>query len=257
MEQFYKDENVKLVLADAFDYLKNLPDKSIDVIATDPPYFLSNGGFSNSGGKQVSVDKGKWDKKTKIGAEKFYEMFLQESYRVLKDNGTIWVFGSMHSIYTVGYLLPKFNFKILNNITWQKSNPAPNLSKRMFTHSTETIIWARKKSGKQLFNYDLMRDLNGHKQMKDVWTTSTITKSEKRFGNHPTQKPLAVMLRILQASTNNKSLVLDPFVGSGTTAIAGKLLNIRTIGVDNSEEFLDIAKSRAMDYKNERIGKIK
>lgn len=256
MEQVYKDNNAKLVLADAFEYLKSLPDKSIDVIATDPPYFLSNGGISNSGGKQVSVNKGEWDEKGDMDVEAFYNKVLEESYRVLKDDGTLWIFGSMHNIYIIGYLLPKVGFKILNNITWQKSNPAPNLSKRMFTHSTETILWAKKKDGKQLFNYDHMRELNNHKQMKDVWTTSTITKSEKRFGKHPTQKPLAVMIRLLEASTNNKSLVLDPFVGSGTTAVAGKFLNIRVIGVDSEEGFLDIAKHRIEDFQNEKVGKI-
>jgi len=256
VEQVYKDENVKLMNADAFEYLKSLPDNSIDVVATDPPYFLSNGGISNSGGKQVSVDKGDWDKSENVDTELFYKTLLEECYRVLKDNGTLWIFGTMHNIYTIGYLLPKCNFKILNNVIWQKSNPAPNLSRRMFTHSTETILWAKKKDGKQLFNYDLMREINNHKQMKDVWTTSTINKSEKRFGKHPTQKPLAVMIRVLESCTDNKSLIVDPFVGSGTTAVAGKLLNRRVVGIDNSSEYLDIAKQRVLDFKNEKVGKI-
>ncbi|AQW20952.1 site-specific DNA-methyltransferase [Lentilactobacillus curieae] len=256
MKEFYKDQNVKYILGDSFDYLKKLPDKSIDLIVTDPPYFLSNGGFSNSGGKKVSVNKGSWDDPNLVDSEQFYSSFLEESFRVLKDNGTLWIFGTMHNIYTIGYLLPKLGFKILNNVTWQKSNPAPNLSRRMFTHSTETILWAKKQGGKQLFNYDEMRAINGGKQMKDVWTTSTISKLEKRFGKHPTQKPLSLMLRILKASANTNMIILDPFVGSGTTAVAGKMLGMKVIGVDESESYLSIAKNRVIDIENERVGKI-
>ncbi|MQS89574.1 DNA-methyltransferase [Companilactobacillus mishanensis] len=258
MKEVYEDDLVKLIHSDAFEYMRKLKDESIDVIIADPPYFLSNGGFSNSGGKAVSVNKGEWDKSETLESEKkFYDDFLKESYRVLKKNGTLWVFGTMHNIYILGYLMPINNFKFLNNITWQKSNPAPNLSRRMFTHSTETILWAKKKDGKQIFNYDRMREINDHKQMKDVWTTATINKSEKRFGNHPTQKPLSIINRIIQASTNEEMTILDPFVGSGTTTVAGKINGIKTIGVDNSIEYLKIASQRVEDWKNEKIGKIK
>ncbi|WEV51604.1 site-specific DNA-methyltransferase [Lactobacillus sp. ESL0731] len=257
MKEFYSDKLVTLFKEDAFNYLKSLANESIDLIVTDPPYFLSNGGFSNSGGKMVSVNKGKWDELDPDSAEQFYLELLKECKRVLKIDGTLWLFGTLHNIYLLGYLLNKNDFKILNNITWQKSNPAPNLSRRMFTHSTETILWARKKDGKQYFNYDLMRAENNHKQMKDVWTTSTISRSEKRFGKHPTQKPLALLKRILEASSKPDYLILDPFIGSGTTAVAGKLLNRKVIGIDSSEEYLDIAVKRLRDYKNEKVGKIK
>ena len=191
-------------------------------------------------------------------AEEFYSKMIMEFYRVLKPNGTIWIFGTLHNIYTVGYLLKKFDFKILNNITWQKSNPAPNLSRKMFTHSTETILWAKKNNKQRyFFNYDLMRTENNHKQMKDVWTTSVINKSERRFGKHPTQKPLALLLRIIKASVDKDMVILDPFIGSGTTAVAADILNRKIIGIDNFKEYLDIAKKRVNDYKNERIGKIK
>ncbi|MSD83786.1 site-specific DNA-methyltransferase [Lactobacillus curvatus] len=257
MKQVYKDDLVKLINCDTFECMRRFPDRSVDVIIADPPYFLSNGGFSNSGGKQVSVDKGDWDRSKDINPEKFYTKFIKESYRILKDNGTMWVFGSMHNIFILGYLLPKFDFKILNNITWQKSNPAPNLSRRMFTHSTENIIWVKKIGGKQYFNYDLMREINNNKQMKDVWTTATINKSERRFGKHPTQKPLAVIDRMVQASTKPGMILLDPFVGSGTTTVAGKINGIKTIGIDNSEEYLKLAVQRVVDYRNESIGRIK
>ncbi|WP_040521240.1 DNA-methyltransferase [Companilactobacillus versmoldensis] len=251
-----KDTNVKLILADSFEFLEKLPEKSIDTIIADPPYFLINGGFSNSGGKQVSVNKDDWDKKSSEDAEIFYKNFIHLSKRCLKDNGTIWIFGTMHNIYTIGYLLKK-DFKILNNITWQKSNPAPNLSKRMFTHSTETIIWAKKKVGHQLYNYQFMKHLNNDKQMKDVWTTPTIGSYEKAFGRHPTQKPLSVITRIIQASTDESSLILDPFVGSGTTAVAGKILNRKVIGIDNSREYLNITKTRIINIKKSKFGTIK
>ncbi|WEV37466.1 site-specific DNA-methyltransferase [Lactobacillus sp. ESL0677] len=257
MKEFYSDKLVTLFKEDAFNYLKSLADESIDLIVTDPPYFLSNGGLSNSGGKMVSVNKGKWDELDPDSAEQFYLKLLKECKRILKKDGTLWLFGTLHNIYLLGYLLNKNDFKILNNVTWQKSNPAPNLSRRMFTHSTETILWARKKDGKQYFNYDLMRAENNHKQMKDVWTTSTISRSEKRFGKHPTQKPLALLKRILEASSKPDYLILDPLIGSGTTAVAGKLLNRKVIGVDSSEEYLDIAVKRLRDYKNEKVGKIK
>lgn len=257
MKLVFKDNLVKLINSDTFECLKRFPANSVDVIIADPPYFLSNGGFSNSGGKKVSVDKGGWDRPESLDVELFYSNFLREASRILKQDGTIWVFGSMHNIFYLGYLMPKFDFKILNNITWQKSNPAPNLSRRMFTHSTENIIWAKKNNGKQYFNYDLVRKVNGNKQMKDVWTTATINRSEWRFGKHPTQKPLSIINRIMQASTKPGMVVLDPFIGSGTTAVAGKLNNVRTVGIDMTDEYLKIAMKRVIDYKNENIGKIK
>lgn len=257
MEEVYSDFMSSLIKADAFEYMKHLKDNTIDLIIADPPYFLSNDGISNSGGKMVSVNKGIWDKNTEVSPEEFYDLFLREAYRVLKKDGTLWVFGTMHNIYLIGYLLEKNEFKLLNNITWQKSNPVPNLSCRMFTHSTETILWAKKKKGKQFFNYPLMRKFNDNKQMKDVWTTPTINRSEKRFGKHPTQKPLSLIKRIIQASAKQDYLILDPFVGTGTTVVAGKMLDIKTIGIDNSTEYLEIAKQRVKDYKNEKVGKIK
>ncbi|KOY72060.1 DNA-methyltransferase [Apilactobacillus kunkeei] len=255
MKKIFNDNITTLIKSDSFDCMKKINDKSIDVIVADPPYFLSNGGFSNSGGKRVSVDKGKWDQEQ--DPEEFYSRFLNEVDRILKDDGTFWVFGSMHNIYMLGYLIQKMGWKILNNITWQKSNPAPNLSRRMFTHSTETILWVKREHGRQLFNYDFMRELNGGKQMKDVWTTPTTQKMEKRFGKHPTQKPLSVVKRIIEASTNKDSLVLDPFVGSGTTCVACRQLGVRSIGIDMAEEYLDIAKNRVEDYSNERVGNIR
>lgn len=253
----YSDNLSKLILGDSFDVMSKMKNKSIDVIIADPPYFLSNNGFSNSGGKLVSVNKGKWDKGNFDDAKYFYVKMLKEFKRIISDNGTIWLFGTMHNIFILGYLAQKEGFKILNNITWQKSNPVPNLSCRMFTHSTENILWLKKENGKQVFNYQLMRQINGNKQMKDVWTTATINRAEKRFGNHPTQKPLAIIDRIIKASTQKDMLVLDPFVGSGTTLVASRLNKIRCIGIDSNETFVKIAQQRLINYKTEKIGKVK
>ncbi|CAH1856107.1 DNA-methyltransferase [Convivina praedatoris] len=250
----YEDADSQLVLGDSLKILSLIPDNKIDVIIADLPYFLSNGGFSNSGGKVVSVNKGNWDKTD--DPEKFYSTFLEEAYRILKKDGTIWVFGTMHNIYTLGYLLNKGNWKILNNITWQKSNPAPNLSRRMFTHSTETAIWAKKKHGYQTFNYDLMRSINNNKQMKDVWITSNTSRSEKMFGKHPTQKPIALIQRIIVASSQQGDLILDPFVGSGTTMVASKLLKRQSIGIDIESQYIEIAKKRITNLDKVYVGKI-
>lgn len=253
---FYKDDKSSLYHSDTFQLLERFRDGTVDVIVADPPYFLSNGGISNRGGKVVSVDKGEWDKATDITPEAFYSQFLKEAERIMAPNATMWLFGSMHNIYILGYLLPQFGFKILNNVTWKKTNPAPNLSHRMFTHSTETILWVKKKGGKQHFNYSCMQRLNGGKQMTDVWTTTTIQNKERRFGRHPTQKPLALVERILMASTTSTSRILDPFVGSGTTVVAARRLGLSACGIDNCLDYLTIAKKRILDSEKEISGKI-
>ncbi|MBM7543769.1 site-specific DNA-methyltransferase (adenine-specific) [Weissella beninensis] len=250
----YHDEDTKLIIGNSVKILKNVPNETFDLIIADPPYFLSNNGFSNSGGKRVSVNKGDWDKND--NPEAFYTEFLIQANRVLKNNGTLWIFGTMHNIYLLGYLLQKNNWKILNNITWQKTNPAPNLSRRMFTHSTETILWVKKQEGRQKFNYDNLRELNDGKQMKDVWMTSTTSSLEKKFGKHPTQKPLALLKRIILASTSENDLILDPFLGSGTTAVAAKLLKRKLVGIDIESEYMTIAKARITNISQAYEGKI-
>ncbi|RPJ97231.1 site-specific DNA-methyltransferase [Rummeliibacillus sp. TYF005] len=240
------DQNYSLILGDSLEILNSLPDESIDVVFADPPYFLSNDGITCSGGKMVSVNKGSWDKKNSF--EDIYQFnlaWLKEAKRILKPNGTLWVSGTLHNIYTVGFILQKLDYKILNNITWQKTNPPPNLACRTFTHSTETIIWAKKsKKAKHYFNYDLMKSWNSGKQMKDVWTTSITKKSEKSFGKHPTQKPLELLERIILSSTQEGDVVLDPFNGSGTTGVACYEYNRNYIGIDINPTYLDITINR-------------
>ena len=243
---YYKDKAI-LVHADTFEFLKKIKPESMDMIFADPPYFLSNGGFSNSGGKVVSVNKGDWDKiDTLEEKHDFNRNWIRLAKKVLKPNGTIWVSGSFHNIYSVGMALEQEGFKILNNITWQKTNPAPNLSCRYFTPSTETVLWARKndKKAKHYYNYELMKELNGGKQMKDVWTGALTKKAEKWAGKHPTQKPEYLLERIILASTKPNDYILDPFVGSGTTGVVAKRLGRCFIGIDSEKDYLKIAQAR-------------
>lgn len=241
----YEEDLASIIQGNSLDLLKKIQTESIDAIVTDPPFFLSNGGITCQSGRMVSVDKGDWDKTDSMTMDEFYYQFLQEAKRILKPNGTIWVFGTMHNIFSLGNIMQQMEFKILNNITWQKTNPAPNLSCRMFTHSTETIIWARKnKKSKHYFNYQLMKEMNNGKQMKDVWTTATTKKSEKSFGRHPTQKPLEIMDKIILASTKEGDVILDPFVGSGTTLVSAKRLGRRAMGMELESEYINIAIER-------------
>ena len=252
---YYEEKNIKLYQGDCLKVLKRIEDKSIDVIFADPPYFLSSGGVSCHSGKQVSVDKGEWDETLSSQDKlKFNRKWLKECRRVLKDNGTIWISGTFHNIYSVGVALELEGYSIINNITWQKPNPVPNLACRCFTNSTETILWARKqltskKKGKHYFNYELMKEINDNKQMKDVWLLNLPKKDEKRYGKHPTQKPISVLERILLASTKEGDLVLDPFNGSGTTGVACKVLNRKYIGIELDSDYLDLTIKRLNEIK--------
>lgn len=249
---YFKSEDFKLINDDTLEATKQMEDKTFDMIFADPPYFLSNDGITCSAGKMVSVNKGEWDKSLSLQEKhEFNRKWIRECYRILKDDGTIWISGTLHNIYSIGMALEEEGFKIINNITWQKSNPPPNLACKTFTHSTETVLWARKdiKGAKYKFNYKLMKELNGNKQMKDVWTTSLTKPSEKRFGKHPTQKPIELLKKIILASTNEKDLILDPFSGSGTTGIAANMLNRNYVGIDKEKEYLDISIKRYEDIK--------
>ena len=243
LKYYYTTKNFKLIQGDSLKILKSIEPKSINMIFADPPYFLSNNGISCSGGKMVSVNKGDWDKSLSIEEKhKFNRKWIRLCYQVLKDNGTIWISGTMHNIYSIGMALEQEGFKIINNITWKKLNPPPNISCRAFVHSTETILWAKKdvKNSKYKFNYLLMKELNSGKQMKDVWESSLTKPSEKIHGKHPTQKPIKILERIILASTDEGDLILDPFNGSGTTGIAANRLNRKYIGIEKETKFLDL-----------------
>lgn len=255
---YFETDNFKLINEDCFEALEKIEEKSVDMIYADPPYFLSSGGVSCKNGKQVIVDKGDWDKEKTIGEKiDFHRNWIKLCSKALKDEGTIWISSTLHSVYAIGVALEYEGFSIINNIIWQKPNPAPNLACRCFTHSTETIIWARKivnnKKAKHYFNYLKMKEYNNGKQMKDVWyfendteiwNIPTTPKREKTQGYHPTQKPLKLIQRIVEASTKENDTVLDPFNGSGTTGIACKNLNRKYIGIDVDINYLEITKKR-------------
>ncbi len=250
LNSYYKSHNHDFTLVQG-DCTKILPqfDFQFDMIFADPPYFLSNGGISVQSGKQVSVNKGDWDKSH--GFEKdneFNRRWLSLCREKLKENGTIWISGTYHNIFSVAQMLNELDFRILNCITWAKTNPPPNLSCKFFTHSTEFILWARKnKKIPHYYDYELMKKINGGTQMRDLWTLPAIAKWEKSCGKHPTQKPLPLLARIILASTEENAWILDPFTGSSTTGIAASLLNRRFLGLDKEQPFLEISKNRRIE----------
>jgi site-specific DNA-methyltransferase (adenine-specific) len=230
------------------------PDGRFDMIFADPPYFLSNGGITCHAGRMVKVDKGQWDKSN--GPEMNHEFntaWLSRCQKLLKPNGTIWISGTHHVIHSVGYAMQQLGMKILNDITWEKPNPPPNLSCRYFTHSTETIIWAAKnEKSKHRFNYHEMREINLGKQMKSVWSMTAPNGAEKGFGKHPTQKPIQLLERIILASTIEGDFVLDPFSGSSTTGVAAVKLGRKFVGCELESEFLRLSSQRLELAINER-----
>ena len=238
--------HIKIFHGDCLDILAAIPASSIDLIFADPPYFLSNGGITCHAGRMVSVNKGEWDRSRGADANhEFNRAWLAACQRVLKPDASIWISGTAHVIHSVGFALQQLGFKLLNDISWVKPNPPPNLSCRYFTHATETIIWAaRDKKSRHKFNYKLMRQLAGGKQMKSVWTIPPPEPWEKKFGKHPAQKPLALIERILLASSDEGDLVLDPFLGSGTSALAALRAHRRIIGCEMSLESVSLSLTR-------------
>lgn len=256
------EHSIRLLKGNCVEILNKARESSVDMIFADPPYFLSNGGITCHAGKMVPVNKGKWDKSKGITENhKFTIDWLRACQRVLKPDGTIWVSGTTHIIYSVGFAMQELGYKILNDIIWYKRNAPPNLSCRYFTHSTEIVLWAAKnEKSKHYFNYPLMKKMNNGKQMRNlwqfseseenqrkidnVWEISAPLAEEKKFGKHPTQKPVELLKRIIQASTKKEDLVLDPFCGSSTTGVAAVLLSRKYVGIDLENEYLHLSKKR-------------
>ena len=247
----FKTADFALYNNDCLEIMTRFPDNYIDMIFADPPYMLSNNGFTCQNGRMVSVNKGKWDKSN--GFEEdfiFHEKWISECKRVLKPAGTIWISGTYHSIYQCGFLLQKHGYHILNDISWFKPNASPNLSCRFFTASHETLIWARKdKKAKHYFDYKSMKE--GHfpedqikkenNQMRSVWSINTPPPREKIFGKHPTQKPTSLLRRIIKASTKPGDIIFDPFNGGGTTGIAATQIGDRKyIGCEIDQKYVDL-----------------
>ena len=253
LKAYYKSasHDFNLLHGDTFELLPQF-NFHFDMIFADPPYFLSNDGISVQAGKIVSVNKGEWDKgmsQDEINA--FNMKWLSLCREKLKDNGTIWISGTYHNIFSVANCLTELGYKILNVITWAKTNPPPNISCRYFTYSTEFVIWARKcKKVAHYYNYELMKHINGDTQMTDVWRLPAIAPWEKACTKHPTQKPLNLLSRIILASTQTGAWILDPFAGSSTTGIAANLLGRRFLGIEREEEFAAISKARREEIED-------
>lgn len=257
------DRDFTLLHGDCFELLPQFNFK-FDMVFADPPYFLSNDGISVQSGKIVSVNKGEWDRGgTQQEINDFNEHWIGLCRDKLKEDGSIWISGTYHNIFSVANSLTKLGFKILNVVTWVKTNPPPNISCRYFTYSTEFVIWARKSAKRpHHFNYELMKHLNDDKQMTDVWRLPAIAPWEKSCGKHPTQKPLSLLTRIILASTDKNAWVLDPFSGSSTTGIAANLIGRRFLGIEKENEFAEISMQRRQEIDDIRIyneyrGKIK
>ena len=260
---FYQKNSpvIALYKGDCFDLLSKTKAKSVNMIFADPPYNLSNDGYSVHAGKRVSVNKGKWDKSKGVETDfEFHMKWIEACKRVLKDNGTLWVSGTYHSIYQCGFALQKLGYHILNDISWYKPNASPHLACRMFAASHETLLWARKdKKSKHYFNYKSMKNgnfpkdkmKNEGKQMRSVWSIATPPKGEKLHGKHPTQKPLELMERIILASTKKGDIVLDPFAGSSTTGLATYKNGRNFIGFELDKKYINLSKKRIEGLKRE------
>lgn len=258
---YFSKNHFEIFNGDSLQLLKAIPDNTIDLIFSDPPYMLSNNGQTCSGGKFVSVNKGEWDKSKGVMNDfQFHNEWITECKRILKPSGTIWISGTYHNIYQCGFLLQLHNFKILNEISWFKPNASPNLSCRMFTASHETLIWARKeKKVAHTFNYKEMKTGEypedrfkiPDKQMRSVWCIPATPKKEKTFGKHPTQKPIELLKRIITASSSENDIILDVFNGSGTTGVAAAIVgNRKFIGLEIDPNYCELAKQRIENELN-------
>lgn len=244
---YKKIGDASLYVGDSIEIMAALPEKSVNMIFADPPYNLSNDGTTVHAGRRVSVNKGEWDKSKGASEDfQFHYDWIEQCRRILHPDGTIWISGTYHSIYACGYALQLQGWRLLNDISWYKPNAAPNLGCRMFTASHETILWASvSKKSRHIFNYDDMREgefprdmiKNPGKQMRSVWSITTPGKDEKVFGKHPTQKPEALLDRIVRSSTNPGDLILDPFSGSATTGVVALRHGRKYIGIDLSADY--------------------
>jgi site-specific DNA-methyltransferase (adenine-specific) len=254
MKEYYNANGFELYEGNCLDVLKSLEEKSIDLIFADPPYFLSNDGLTCKGGKIVPDNRGSWDKSYGFDNDyRFSLAWLSLCKQILKDNGSIWISGTFHNIYKIGFALERLQYCILNEITWFKPNASPNLTHRYFVHSHETLIWSKKnKDSKHKFNYTMMKNWDDRrdiinqfgKQMKSVWAILSTPKWEKIELGHPTQKPIELLKRIISATSDSGDVILDPFNGSGTTGIVSIMLGRKYIGIDKNREFLEMTQER-------------
>jgi site-specific DNA-methyltransferase (adenine-specific) len=244
--QAFGEPGAMVYLADCLDLMKIMPPSSVDMIFADPPYRLSNGGVTVRNARVAPVDKGAWDRSMGFEADhRFNVGWLREARRILKTDGTIWVTGTHHIIFSLGFALQTMNFKLINQITWEKPDPPPNALHTAFTHAHETLLWASKgKGARHTFNYDLINSRDPDAQISSVWRIPAAPSKEKLHGRHPTQKPRRLLRRAVLASTAEGELVFDPFCGSGTTGVAAKELGRYFVGAETEGEYAELAGRR-------------
>ena len=237
----------KIIIGDTLEELPKIPSESIDLVFADPPYNMSKKrGLGWKYSKHITMQE-QWDMFSKDDYFKFNQKWIKEALRVLKHGGSLWICGSFHNIYQVGFILQHIeDVKINNSIVWFKPNAQPNITCRMFTESTEHLIWASKNGNgkKWTFNYATMKKMNNGKQMRNVWEIPLTPKKEKWAGEHPTQKPMELLRRVILSCTNEGDTVLDPFVGSGTASVVAKMLNRNSIGIEKEKKYLKIIDKR-------------
>ena len=241
----------KITNGNSLEILKKIPDKTFDLVFADPPYNLQIGKkLKRPDDSKVNGVNDKWDQfKNFNDYDNFCKLWLTESKRVLKDNGSIWVIGTYHNIFRLGYHIQNMEFWILNDVIWRKNNPMPNFRGTRFTNAHETLIWASKnKKSKYTFNYQSLKCLNDDLQMRSDWTLPICSGNERIKKNgkkvHSTQKPESLLYRILLASTNKGDFVFDPFLGTGTTAVVAKKLGRNYFGIENEKKYFKTAKQR-------------
>ena len=241
----------KIVIGNSLEILKTIPNKTFDLVFADPPYNLQIGKkLKRPDDSKVNGVNDKWDQfKSFDDYDNFCKKWLTECKRVLKDNGSIWVIGTYHNIFRLGYHIQNKGYWMLNDVIWRKNNPMPNFRGTRFTNAHETLIWASKnKNSKYTFNYQSLKCLNDDLQMRSDWTLPICNGSEriKRNGKkvHSAQKPESLLHRILLASTNKGDFVFDPFLGTGTTAVVAKKLGRNYFGVEKEKKYFQTSKQR-------------
>ena len=252
LQAYFETSDFTIYHGDSLSLLSQLEDNSVDVVFADPPYFLSSGRKMDIAGRKVNFNKGDWDRcRTTEDVDSFNESWINDVAPKMKEDATIWVSGTFHNIFSVERILVNHHFKIINIISWQKSNPHDIVDGQHLTFSTEFLVWARKSyHGHHFYNHELMVSTNGGKPLTDVWRLPTPSTWERKLGKHPTQKPLRLLYRIILASTREGETILDPFAGSCTTGIAANLLSRKFIGIDQSQEFLDYGIRRKKEIEN-------
>lgn len=250
----------QIILGDALEVLKTIPEESIDLVFVDPPYNMSKKkGLSWKHSSHVTMQED-WDMFSRDEYFNFCREWIKECFRILKSGGSLWISGSFHNIYTIGFIIQEFhpNTKINNSVVWFKPNAQPNITCRFFTESTEHLIWATKngKGKKWKFSYGFTKKAISDrinpkgKQTRNVWSIPLTSKYEKWAGEHPTQKPFELLRRIILSCTDKGDWILDPFAGSGTTSFVSKYYGRNSIGIENKREYFELMKKRLNPKKD-------